>query len=188
MAFAAQEALGTTEVEVQGRGASTSRRPGARIPLGAARSPSSSASTRWRARATRPRLRGRLEADGVDTARDKTWAQLVDHMLSHYVEPNLIEPTFLVDYPVELSPLARRKPDDPSRVERFEAFCGGMEIANGFSELNDPDDQLARFEEQARAGPRRRRRGAPGRRRLRHALRYGMPPTGGVGHRHRPAS
>ena len=88
-------------------------------------------------------------------------------MLSHYVEPYLVEPTFLVDYPVELSPLARRNPDDPTRVERFEAFCGGMEIANGFSELIDPDDQLARFEEQAEMGRGRRRRGAPGRPRLR---------------------
>ena len=102
-------------------------------------------------------------------------------MLSHYVEPYLVEPTFLVDYPVELSPLARRNPDDPSRVERFEAFCGGMEIANGFSELIDPDDQLARFEEQAEMGRAGDAEAHPVDHDYVNALRYGLPPTGGVG-------
>ena len=122
-----------------------------------------------------------LKSQGVDTSRDKTWAQLVDHMLSHYVEPTLIAPTFLVDYPVELSPLSRRKPGEEGIVERFEAFCGGMEISNGFSELNDPDDQRARFEEQAAAGRAGDEEAHPVDEDYVTALEYGLPPTGGVG-------
>jgi len=126
-------------------------------------------------------LRERLQQDQLDTSKDATWAQLVDHALSHYVEPTLIEPVFLVDYPVELSPLARRHPDDDGLVERFEAFCGGMEIANGFSELNDPDEQRARFEEQAAAGRAGDEEAHPVDVDYVTALMYGMPPTGGVG-------
>ena len=122
-----------------------------------------------------------LKSQGIDTSRDKTWAQLVDHMLSHYVEPTLIAPTFLTDYPVELSPLARRKPGAEGIVERFEAFCGGMEIANGFSELNDPDDQRARFEEQAAMGRAGDDEAHPVDNDYVTALEYGLPPTGGVG-------
>jgi lysyl-tRNA synthetase, class II len=112
---------------------------------------------------------------------DKTWAQLVDRLLSHFVEPNITSPVFLVDYPVELSPLARRREDDPSMVERFEAFVVGMEIANGFSELNDPDDQLARFQEQVRNREAGDEDAQPLDEDYVEALRYGMPPTGGVG-------
>ncbi|MGI9116073.1 MAG: lysine--tRNA ligase [Gaiellales bacterium] len=126
-------------------------------------------------------LEAHLKAHGLDTSKDKTWAQLVDHMLSHFVEPTLIAPTFLVDYPVELSPLARRKPGADGIVERFEAFCGGMEIANGFSELNDPDDQRARFEEQAAAGRAGDEEAHPVDEDYVTALEYGLPPTGGVG-------
>ena len=99
----------------------------------------------------------------------------------HYVEPTLIAPTFLTDYPVELSPLARRKPGADGIVERFEAFCGGMEIANGFSELNDPDDQRARIEEQAAMGRAGDDEAHPVDDDYVTALEYGLPPTGGVG-------
>jgi lysyl-tRNA synthetase class 2 len=121
-------------------------------------------------------LRSRLTDRGVDTSHDASWAQLVDHALSHFVEPALIEPTFLYDYPVELSPFARATDDDPAIVERFEYFVGGTELGNAFSELNDPDEQAARFEQQAaEAG------GEPGDPDYVEALAYGMPPTGGVG-------
>jgi len=121
-------------------------------------------------------LRGRLSSRGVDTSHDASWAQLLDHALSHYVEPALIEPTILFDYPVELSPFARATDEDPEIVERFEYFVGGTELGNAFSELNDPDEQAARFEQQAAEVG-----GEPGDPDYVEALAYGMPPTGGVG-------
>jgi lysyl-tRNA synthetase, class II len=120
-------------------------------------------------------LRSRLEERGVDTKQDRSWAQLVDHALSHFVEPELIQPTILHDYPIELSPFARAT-DDPSIVERFEYFVGGMELGNAFSELNDADEQAARFAQQAAEVG-----GEPGDPDYVEALAYGMPPTGGLG-------
>jgi lysyl-tRNA synthetase, class II len=121
-------------------------------------------------------LRSRLRQRDVDTSQDKTWPQLVDHALGHFVEPSLIEPTILHDYPVELSPFARASDDDPAIVERFEYFVGGMELGNAFTELNDPDEQAARFEQQAAELG-----GEPGDPDYVEALAYGMPPTGGLG-------
>lgn len=121
-------------------------------------------------------LRARLEERGVDTAADRTWSQLVDHALSHFVEPELIEPTILHTYPVELSPFARTTDDDPSMTERFEYFVGGMELGNAYSELNEADEQAARFAEQAEIVG-----GTPGDPDYVEALAYGMPPTGGLG-------
>jgi lysyl-tRNA synthetase class 2 len=121
-------------------------------------------------------LRALLDERGVDTKQDKSWAQLVDHAHSHFVEPELIQPTILYDYPVELSPFARATDDDPSTVERFEYFVGGMELGNAFSELNDPDEQAARFAQQAAEVG-----GEPGDPDYVEALAYGMPPTGGLG-------
>jgi lysyl-tRNA synthetase class 2 len=122
-----------------------------------------------------------VAAGAAAAAGDRTWPQLVDRLLSHFVEPNVTTPVFLVDYPVELSPLARRREDDPSMVERFEAFVLGMEIANGFSELNDADDQLSRFQEQVRNREAGDEDAQPLDEDYVEALRYGMPPTGGVG-------
>ena len=85
--------------------------------------------------------RGRTRSEG--------WGKLVDGVLSKLVEPTLIQPTFILDYPVELSPFAKRHRSDEGLVERFEAFVGGVEIANAFTELNDPDEQRRRFEQQA---------------------------------------
>ncbi|MGN6377961.1 MAG: lysine--tRNA ligase [Gaiellales bacterium] len=127
------------------------------------------------------RLKAFMDGDGVDTAADHTWAQAVDHLLSHYVEPHITRPTFLVDYPVELSPFAKRSPDDPAVVERFEAFCNGMEFANGYTELNDPADQRARFEEARAAAAAGDEEAAPMDEDFLLALEYGMPPTAGVG-------
>lgn len=110
-----------------------------------------------------------------------TWPKLVDELFSEYVEPTLIQPTFIIDYPVELSPLAKRKPDAPHLVERFEPFAGGLELGNAFTELNDPLDQRARFEamrEQFLAGD---EEAHPLDEDFLAAMMYGMPPTGGLG-------
>jgi lysyl-tRNA synthetase class 2 len=112
---------------------------------------------------------------------EETWGQLVDHLLTKFVEPQLIQPTFLLDYPVEISPLAKRHRSDPSLTERFEAFAGGMEIANAFTELNDPDDQRARFEQQRRYAAEGDAEAQPFDEAFLQALEQGMPPTGGIG-------
>jgi lysyl-tRNA synthetase class 2 len=111
----------------------------------------------------------------------RTWPHLVDDLLSHFVEPGLLQPTFLMDYPVELSPFAKAHRSQPGLVERWEAFCGGVEIANAFTELNDPDEQRARFESQARLAAEGDDEAAPYDDVFVEALEQGMPPTGGVG-------
>jgi lysyl-tRNA synthetase class 2 len=115
-------------------------------------------------------LRRRLQDREMDTGADDSWAQLVDHALSHLVEPKLIQPTILHDYPVELSPLARLKEGEEGIVERFEYFAGGMELGNAYSELNDAEEQAARFAEMGAEDPD-----------YVEALSYGMPPTAGLG-------
>jgi lysyl-tRNA synthetase class 2 len=129
----------------------------------------------------RDRLVEFMRGHDIDTAGDTTWAQAVDHLLSHFVEPNLERPTFLVDYPVELSPFAKRSPGNEGNVERFEAFCLGMEIANGYSELNDPAEQRARFDEARAAAAAGDEEAHPMDEDFLLALEYGMPPTCGVG-------
>jgi lysyl-tRNA synthetase class 2 len=126
-------------------------------------------------------LRARLNAHGVDTTHDKTWSQLIDHAHSHFVEPTLIAPTILYDYPIELSPFARATDDDPTIVERFEYFIGGMELGNAFSELNDATEQEARFAMQADEGAGGNVEAEQGDPDYVEALSYGMPPTGGLG-------
>jgi lysyl-tRNA synthetase class 2 len=118
--------------------------------------------------------------DRLPTA-DRSWPQLVDDLLSKFVEPELVQPTIVLDYPVELSPFAKRHRDEEGLVERFEAFVGGMEIANAFSELNDPDDQRARFEAQDRYAAAGDDETQPYDELFLAALEHGMPPTGGLG-------
>ncbi len=120
-------------------------------------------------------------AAGADVASDTVWPRIVDELLKQFVRPHLIQPTFLIDYPVELSPLAKRKPDDPTHVERFQLYFGGGEIANAFTELNDPMDQLARFLEQQRDREAGDEEAMPIDVDYVDALMYGMPPTGGIG-------
>ena len=126
-------------------------------------------------------LRARLNARDVDTTHDRTWAQLVDHALSHFVEPGLIQPTILHDYPVELSPFARPT-DEEGIVERFEYYVGGMELGNAFTEINDSEEQAARFAMQDDEGAGGNVEAEPGDPDYVEALSYGMPPTGGLGH------
>ena len=127
-------------------------------------------------------LRQKAGELGIDTKVLESRGRLIDKLLSTFVEPHLIQPTFVLDYPEEMSPLAKAKPDTPGYVERFEAFASGMEIANSYSELNDPAVQRERFEGQAEI------------QRLYEnedvdrqdedfltAMEYGMPPTGGLG-------
>ena len=126
-------------------------------------------------------LRKRMEKAGVDTKQDKTWSQLADHAYSHFVEPALIQPTIVYDWPIELSPFARTTDDDDTLVERFECVVGGMEFANAFSELNDSEEQAQRFamqEAERAAGDAEAEPGDPD---YVEALSYGMPPTGGIG-------
>jgi lysyl-tRNA synthetase class 2 len=105
----------------------------------------------------------------------------VDTLLSKYVEPKLEQPTFLLDYPVELSPFAKAHRSEEGLVERWECFVSGIEIANAFSELNDPDEQRARFEEQRRLTAAGDDETQPFDEDFLRALEHGMPPTSGVG-------
>jgi lysyl-tRNA synthetase, class II len=171
---AAQEALGTTKVVFRGHEIDLAR-PWRRVRFVDALAEKGAWSR------DPDDLRAKLDAAGVDTSHDKTWAQLVDHAYSHFVEPELIQPTFVTDWPIEMSPFARSTDDDPGLVERFEAVVSGMEFANAFSELNDSADQAERFEMQAAeraAGDVTAEEGDPD---FVEALSYGMPPTGGCG-------
>ncbi len=127
-------------------------------------------------------LRQEMEARGMEVDRSLGRGKLIDELLSTFVEPELIQPTFVMDYPVELSPLAKRKPGSDRLVERFEGFAGGLEIANAFTELNDPLEQRERFEAQERQRALMADEEAE---RLDEdfllALAHGMPPTGGLG-------
>jgi lysyl-tRNA synthetase class 2 len=127
-------------------------------------------------------LRQAMATKGMDTSGLRGRGKLIDKLMSVSTEPNLVQPTFVLDYPVEMSPLAKRKPGNEHLVERFEAFVGGMEIANAFTELNNPLEQRERFQEQERM---REIWGDEEVERIDEdfllALEYGMPPTGGLG-------
>jgi lysyl-tRNA synthetase class 2 len=180
--------LGGTVVEVQGRKLDLGRRPFARLSmLEAVR----------RALGARPELGfdpGRVEdadalarfSDGLDRGetpryRGASWGERLYHLFEDLVEPELWQPTLVDGFPVEVSPLAKRSPHDPRFVERFELFVAGLEVANAFSELNDPDDQLRRFEEQAAARAAGDAEAHPMDRDFVDALMHGMPPAAGCG-------
>jgi len=129
----------------------------------------------------RAALAAAMEERGLHAPPRDTWAQLVDELVTKHVEPSLVEPTFLFDYPVELSPFAKGHRDDPRLAERWEAYCQGMEIANAFTELNDPDEQRRRFEQQRAHAEAGDEEAQPYDEAFIEALEQGMPPTGGVG-------
>ncbi|HWM63482.1 MAG TPA: lysine--tRNA ligase [Solirubrobacterales bacterium] len=175
VAEVAERVLGTTEVE----------RDGVKIDL----------APPWRRVTLRDAVR---DATGIDVAEHPTrealaaamgtepdpaegWGKLVDGLVSRSVEPELVQPTFVLDYPVELSPFAKAHRSEEGVVERWEAFIGGIEIANSFSELNDPDEQRRRFEQQAAELERGDEEAQPYDELFIEALEHGMPPTGGVG-------
>ena len=134
-----------------------------------------------RANREREALAAAMRERGLTVADTDSWPQLVDQLVSDHVEPTLIEPTFLFDFPIEVSPLAKRHRSDAGMVERFEAFVNGMEVANAFSELNDPDDQRERFEQQRALAAGGDDEAQPYDEAYIHALEYGMPPAGGIG-------
>jgi lysyl-tRNA synthetase class 2 len=175
VAEVAERVLGTTQVE----------REGVKIDL----------APPWRRVTLREAVRERTGIDIADhptrealaaamgTEPDPTegWGKLVDGLLSKSVEPELVQPTFVLDYPVELSPFAKAHRSEAGLVERWEAFAGGIEIANSFTELNDPDEQRRRFEQQAAELARGDEEAQPYDESFLEALEHGMPPTGGVG-------
>ena len=127
-------------------------------------------------------LRGAMRERGLTPAEDSSWPQLVDKLIGDLVEPRLIQPTFLLDYPIEMTPLAKTTEHDPRLVERFEGFIGGMEVANSFTELNDPIEQAARLRAQEEN---REQFSDEDFDRLDEdfitAVEHGMPPAGGLG-------
>ncbi|NLG51016.1 MAG: lysine--tRNA ligase, partial [Chloroflexi bacterium] len=118
---------------------------------------------------------------GLTIKEQPTWGKLVQELFDEYAESNLIQPTFVIDYPVEISPLAKKKPDAPHLVERFEFFLAGLESGNAFTELNDPLDQRERFAAQGRAASEGDEEAHPMDEDFLAALEHGMPPTGGLG-------
>jgi len=178
LATVARETLGTTTIAYQGH----------RIDLGAA----------WQRLTMRDAIRRFAEIDYMDYPDTQSlaaaikeiggeappgapWGKLIDGLLGDFVEPRLIQPTFILDYPRDISPLAKGVPGDPLHVERFEFFIGGMEMGNAFTELNDPQEQRRRFEAlQETFGKDDEERNPIDEDYLR-AMRYGMPPNGGFG-------
>ncbi len=126
-------------------------------------------------------LRQVAESRGIRVDATMGKSKLIDELFSEACEPNLIQPTFITDYPVEMSPLTKKHRSKPGLVERFEAICNGKEIANAYSELNDPIDQRERFEEQLRLAERGDEEAMALDEDFLRALEYGMPPTAGVG-------
>lgn len=122
-----------------------------------------------------------MQAKAIQADPKATRGKLIDHLIGEYVEPTLIQPTFLMDYPRDISPLAKSKPGDPTTVERFELYVAGFELCNAFTELNDPIDQEARFTEMGRDYAEDDEDKHPLDEDYLRAMRYGMPPNGGFG-------
>lgn len=178
LAFVADEVLGTRTLTYQGR--QINLNPGwPRIPLAEAILEFTGIDIR--AYPTVEALRAAMHARGMPAAPDTTRGKLIEKLLGDYVEEHLQQPTFIVDYPRDISPLAKAKPDDPNTVERFEGYVAGFELCNAFTELNDPLDQEQRFLEMGRAYAADSEDAHPLDEDYLRAMRYGMPPNGGFG-------
>ncbi len=130
---------------------------------------------------TAEELAAAMQDKGLQVRPGATWGYLIDKGLLGAVEPTLIQPTFITDYPRDISPLAKAKPGDPTHVERFEYFIGGLEMGNAFTELNDPFDQEQRFLEMGRLYAPDEEESHPMDEDYLRAMKYGMPPNGGFG-------
>jgi lysyl-tRNA synthetase class 2 len=178
VAYAAQEALGTTHIQYQGHDIDLTPpwrrwelRDAIREITGIDYEEHPDAESLYRA----------IVRMGGTPERKANWGKLLDPTLINYVEPHLFQPTFLYDYPLEVSPLAKRKPGKPNIVERFEFFIGGVELGNAFTEINDPLDQRERFLASSQALAEGDEEAHPLDEDYVSALSYGMPPTGGFG-------
>jgi lysyl-tRNA synthetase, class II len=176
--FVAMQVLGQTTFTYQGNDIDLGR-PWARVELWEALYETTGIDIN--AHPTQASLLAAMQAKSYPASPDAPRGKLIDGMLGDYVEPNLIQPTFMYDYPRDISPLAKSKPGDPTTVERFEGFLGGMELCNAFTELNDPLDQEARFLEMQQAFDSEDEELHPVDEDYLRAMRYGMPPNGGFG-------
>ncbi|MBI3287824.1 MAG: lysine--tRNA ligase [Chloroflexi bacterium] len=177
-ADAAQEVLNSTTISYQGNAIDLAP-PWQRIPL--QRAIRDSIGIDLQAAPDLESLRREVERGGLEIDIKPNWGRTVEEILKEFVEPRLIQPTFIIDYPLEISPLAKTMREAPQWVERFEFFIGGLECGNAFSELNDPLEQRRRFEEQSRFRAAGDEEAHPLDEDYLRALEYGMPPTGGVG-------
>ncbi|MGI6686923.1 MAG: lysine--tRNA ligase [Christensenellales bacterium] len=178
ISFVAMEACGTTNVTYQGKEINLAA-PWPRITMAeAVKQKSGIDFFAWESDED---ARNCLKERGIKIETGATRGDCLDELFDEYVEDKLIQPTFITDYPVEISPLAKRKPEDPRLTERFEFFICGSEFGNAFSELNDPFDQRARFERQVKERHRLGGLNARVDEDFLNALEYGMPPTGGLG-------
>jgi lysyl-tRNA synthetase, class II len=184
IAYAAQEVLGATKLHYQGHDVDLSS-PWRRITMRAAIQQYTGIdyADYPDAESLAQAIRAMGQARGVatQTPPGASWGKLIDGLLGDFVEPNLIQPTFVMDYPRDISPLAKQIPDDPRHVERWEFFIAGMEMGNAFTELNDPIDQRRRFEMLQETFAQDDEELNPIDEDYLRAMRYGMPPNGGFG-------
>ena len=178
ISFVAEQALGTQQITYDGMQIELTP-PWPRVPLRDALMHATGID--FLEVTDQPEMYQRARDVGADVEPHTVWPRIVDELLKTFVRPNLIQPTFLIDYPVELSPLAKRSPANPRLVERFQPFIAGVEMGNAYTELNDPMDQLQRFLEQAQDRAAGDAEAMMVDEDYVNSLMYGMPPTGGFG-------
>jgi lysyl-tRNA synthetase class 2 len=178
VAYVADKVLGTTMIKFQGHEVDLSP-PWRRVTLRQAAIEITGID--YVEHPTAEKLASAIRAKGIDAKSNASWGHLVDKVLLDAVEPTLIQPTFVLDYPRDISPFAKTKPKDPTHVERFEFFIAGLEMGNAFTELNDPFDQEQRFLEAGRLYAPDDDEAHPMDEDYLRAMKYGMPPNGGFG-------